>query len=175
MIHDDAVRVALTGQLMSAELAQHLKTCRDCRAELTSFRRLEAELAKASHSPPDRAWEEAVVRRLSIGSGAAPVRVPVAHGWLRVAAATLVASSLLAAWMALGPSRGVSTSPPAASGSVQASSPTPAETAWPLYGAEEETTTSLLQACEGGVRKVPQAPSKEMEQYLLPNDSASSQ
>ena len=172
MVHDEALKSALTGQIMSAELAQHLKICGACQAELAELKSLEAGLAGVGQIPPDPAWEEALVRRLSARKEAPLFRGFAARGWVPVAASTLLVAGLLAAWMALGPHAGGPANPAVSVGPQAGISLTAAqEGGWGLSSGDDDSTAALLQTCESYGKKVPQSPLEEMEHYLLPHDT----
>jgi len=171
MVHDEALRSALTGQIMSAELARHLESCAACQAELAALKSLEAGLAGIGQVRHDPAWEEALVRRLSARKETLLFRGVAACGWMPVAASTLVVAGLLAAWMALGVRGGGPDNPESSAGPQAGSSLTAAqEGGWGLSSGDDDSTATLLQTCESYGQKVPKSPSEEMEYYLLPRD-----
>jgi hypothetical protein len=170
MIHDEALKSALTGHLMSAELAQHLKDCPECRAELASLKALESELSRAWNPERDAAWEGRLLHALPEGAGRQRAGFSASRAWARVAASTLLAAAFLAAWMTWGPPSGVAVIP-IAQGSPAAGSPASPESGWALYAGDEDTTAVLLQTCESYGKTVPQSPSPDIEHYLLPNET----
>jgi hypothetical protein len=172
MIHDEALKSALTGQIMSAELAQHLKSCEACQAELACLKGLEAGLSRAGQTLPDPAWEEALARRLCTGAVPPLFSGFLIREWAPVAASTLLVAGLLVAWMTLGPAARKPAEPAVLSGPKAGYSvPAAQGGGWVLSGADEDSTATLLQTCESYGKKVPQSPSEEMEPYLLPHDT----
>jgi hypothetical protein len=173
MIHDDAQKATLTGQIMPAELAEHLRGCPECQAEVAQLKSLESRVASAKPLLGDRPpWEEALLGRLTTSAPAAVHRRTAGGGWMAVAASTLLAAAALAAWITLAPAGSGSPLPfsPGA-GESWAAAELASDQEWVSFGvAEEDSTAALLQTSEALSDRIPEAASVELAPYLAPFD-----
>lgn len=173
MIHAEAQKAGLAGQVMPADLADHLRTCPECAAEVARLRSLESRLASAKPplaEPP--AWESELLSRLAGPAPAAAGRRLAGGGWAAVAASTLLASAALAAWIALAPAhRGPALPASVAPIENWAAAQAGAGWEWASMGeAGDDSTAALLRTSEAVSDGLPAAAPSELAPYLTPFD-----
>jgi anti-sigma factor RsiW len=172
MIHDEAQKAGLAGQLVPADLAEHLRTCPECAEEVARLRSLESRIASArpplAEPPP---WEADLLRRLAGPARAATGLRFAGSGWAAVAASTLLAAAALAAWIALSPSRrGPALPAPRVSAESRAAALAEAGWEWAFLGKGEDSTAALLWTSESVSDHLPDAAPEEFAPYLTPFD-----
>lgn len=147
----DAQYHTLAGGPLPAEAQAHIRACPGCTQELSALRSIESRLAGAA-PPPElpSGLEHRVMARLR------PRRL-LSWAGVPAAAALLLASALLTAWLYWAPLPHPQTS--ILPSGVSAELP-------PL----EDSTASLLQACEPIAAQLPTVQPEEMEGYLAPTE-----
>ena len=147
----EALHHALAGGPLPAEASEHVRTCPACTRELSELRSMEFCLAGAAPMPELPAdFEHRVLARL---------RPRRRFSWAggRAAAALLLTSALLTAWLYRAPLLHPAT----------AYAPSGVSADLPLL---EDSTAGLLQACEPIAAQLSDVQPEEVEGYLAPTE-----
>lgn len=148
----DALRHALAGGPLPAEAQEHVRSCPDCKRELSELQSIESRLAEAA--PPTglpSGLEDRVLWRLRPRRRLTWTHMPAA-------AALLLAAALMTAWLTRVPA------------------PHPAAAALPSLNLSQglssldDSTAGLLQAYEPITEQLPDVPAEEMEGVLSPTE-----
>jgi hypothetical protein len=172
MIHDQAVRLALTGSgLMPADVEQHIEHCGRCRQEIDALRALGLDLARARPVlSRDAEWEEKLIART-----VSAVRKPEARSsrslpWRAAAAVFILSAGLTGALSVL---RLESTGR-----SIQANLSTKEQQSVSrgldalAFGTTEDSTATLLSLTESSVGdQVEKQSADALGDYLGPADT----